>query len=156
MCGLPGSGKTTLAKRLAPDVPAIRLCPDEWMVSLAVDLYDDDFRDRLENTFWAHAQDLLRGGQSVILEYGFWTRADRDQKRLGARALGAAVELHYLDVPADELWRRVDARNASAGWTAAPITRELMRSWLPFFDAPGADELALFDPASGNADDDRF
>jgi predicted kinase len=30
ICGLPGSGKTTLAKELEPGVPAIRLSPDEW------------------------------------------------------------------------------------------------------------------------------
>jgi predicted kinase len=37
MCGLPGSGKTTLGKRLAVEVPAVRLCPDEWMAALGVD-----------------------------------------------------------------------------------------------------------------------
>jgi predicted kinase len=29
MCGLPGSGKTTLATQLAAGLPAVRLCPDE-------------------------------------------------------------------------------------------------------------------------------
>ncbi|MGA9920752.1 MAG: AAA family ATPase [Candidatus Dormiibacterota bacterium] len=33
-CGLPGSGKTTLAKRLADRMPALRLCGDEWMARL--------------------------------------------------------------------------------------------------------------------------
>jgi len=74
LCGLPGSGKTTLARRLADEVRAVRL------------------------------------------------RSDRDEKRLAARVLGAAVELHYLDVPTD------------------------------VFEPPEPDELALFDaPPRRNA-----
>ncbi|NUW33299.1 ATP-binding protein [Nonomuraea sp. SMC257] len=92
LCGLPGSGKTTPARRWAREIPAVRLCPDEWMADLGIDMFDDPTRDRLERRFWEHAQDLLRLGQSVILEFGFWGRAERDEKRSGARALGLPVE----------------------------------------------------------------
>jgi len=145
LCGLPGAGKTTLARRLADDLPAIRLCPDEWMVSLGVDLRDEAFRDRLEVQFWRHAQDLLRLGQNVLLESGFWLRSDRDEKRLGARALGAAVELRYLDAPLDELNRRLEARQAAGVWDATPITRTELERWSGLFQAPDAAEMALFD-----------
>lgn len=74
ICGLPGAGKTTLAQRLAAEVPAIRLCPDEWMTHLGIDLYEA-VRERLERMSWLHAQDLLRLGVSVILESGFWLLA---------------------------------------------------------------------------------
>jgi predicted kinase len=47
MCGLPGSGKTTLAVKLAAQAPAVRLCPDEWLRSLGIDLFDEAMRDRL-------------------------------------------------------------------------------------------------------------
>ena len=39
----------------------------------------------------------------MILEWGFWTRRERDEKRDLGRSLGAAVELRLLDVPYDEL-----------------------------------------------------
>ncbi|HEX8982116.1 MAG TPA: AAA family ATPase [Ktedonobacterales bacterium] len=150
ICGLPGAGKTTLAQRLAAEVPAIRLCPDEWMAHLGIDLYDEPARERLERMFWLHAQDLLHLGVSVILESGFWLRSDRDEKRLGAHALGAAVELYYLDVPLDERWRRIEQRNAEGGWGSVPITRAQLASWDAFFEVPAQDELALFDaPMSG-------
>jgi predicted kinase len=147
LCGLPGAGKTTRAKRLECRLAAVRLCPDEWMAALAVGFRDEPFRERLERVFWCLAQTLLARGQSVILDSGFWLRADRDEKRLGARALGAAVELHYLDVPLEELWRRIEGRNAtSAPAGTVPIRRVDLELWSTLFEAPDATELALFDP----------
>ena len=34
MVGLPGSGKTTYAKKLAEEVGAVRFTPDEWHIFL--------------------------------------------------------------------------------------------------------------------------
>jgi predicted kinase len=141
LCGLPGSGKSTLARQLAAELPAVRLCADDWMTQLAVDLFDEDTRARLEAQFWELAQQLLRLGQDVILESGFWHRSERDELRREARALGATVDLRYLDAPFDERWRRVEARNAEGGPGCAVITRDQLTSWLPLFEAPTHDEL---------------
>jgi predicted kinase len=145
LCGLPGSGKTTLAKRLARETPAVRLCPDEWMADLDIDLFDERTRARLERRFWDHAQELLRLGQAVILEFGFWARSERDEKRLAARALGVPVELHYLAAPVDELCRRLEARGREGRPGAAPISRELLEEYVRLFQAPDADQLGLYD-----------
>ncbi|WP_223167845.1 AAA family ATPase [Nonomuraea sp. SYSU D8015] len=144
LCGLPGSGKTTLAKRLAAELPAVRLCPDEWLAGLGIDFHDAQARDRLERLLWRHAQDLLRLGQTVILEYGFWSRAEREELRLGARTLGAAVELRYLVVPLDELHRRLERRS---GWGTVPIARDMLDHWATLFEPPTPEELARYDEA---------
>lgn len=39
MVGLPGSGKTTLVKRLEAETGAVRFTPDEWHLFL----FGDDF-----------------------------------------------------------------------------------------------------------------
>jgi predicted kinase len=145
LCGLPGSGKTTLAKRLAREIPAVRLCPDEWLAALGVDLFDERVRDQLERRFWEHAQDLLRLGQTVILEFGFWGRSERDEKRLAARALGVPVELHYLAASIDELCHRLEARSRKGGPGTVPVSRELLEEYVKLFQAPDDDELGLFD-----------
>lgn len=145
ICGLPGSGKTTLAKQLALEVPAVRLCPDEWKHDLGIDYYDEQSRVRLEKRLWLLGQELLALGQSVILENGFWAREERDELRLAARSLGVAVELHYLDAPIDELWRRLEIRNQEGKPGTAPIEREDLDKWAQQFEAPDAAELALFD-----------
>ena len=53
--------------------------------------------------------------------------------------------LRYLDVPLDELWRRLAQRNDSPEWGTAPISRDLLESYLRFWDPPQQTELALFD-----------
>lgn len=65
------------------------------------------------------------------------------------------VELHYLDVPVEELIARVERRQASLEWTASPITREHMERWASAFEPPGEDERRLFDePLTTRADAD--
>jgi len=145
ICGLPASGKSTLARHLAPKIPAIRLDKDEWATQLGADVWDDDFRVLLEQRLWLLTQELLALGQSVILEWGHWARAERDEKRLGARTLGVAVELHFLDAPLEELIERADRRTASGEWTAAPMTRAHFETWATVFQPPGEEEILLFD-----------
>jgi predicted kinase len=63
------------------------------------------------------------------------------------RALGVAVELHYLEAPVDQLWRRLEVRNEQALPATAPIEREDLERWAQQFQAPDAAELALYNEA---------
>ena len=45
-CGLPGSGKTTMARERERETGAVRLSTDEWMADLGID-YFDEMRDRV-------------------------------------------------------------------------------------------------------------
>ena len=145
LCGLPGSGKTTVAKQLEVE-GAVRFCPDEWMMALGVDLWEDDgFRFRLEQLQWVLAQELLGQGLRVVIEWGVWAREERDTVRERARELGAAVELRYLDVSMDELWERIQRRNAEPMWQARGIARTDLEYWAAIIQPPTTEELALFD-----------
>lgn len=70
VCGLPGSGKTTLAKKIEKELSAIRFCPDEWMHALSIDVYDNDWHGKIESLQWHLTQDLLRRAHTVIIEWG--------------------------------------------------------------------------------------
>jgi predicted kinase len=143
---LPGAGKTALATQLAADRGALRLTKDEWLWALGATPWDEPTRERVEHQLWHLAQEILRLGLSVVLDFGLWGRVERDDMRSAARDLGVGVELHFLDVPADELWRRIEARSSEPPWDAHPIRRADLDEWLAIFQAPEADELALFDP----------
>jgi predicted kinase len=138
---LPGSGKTTLAKALERRLGAVRLCADEWLAALGLNLYDEERRAKVEGLQWEFAQKLLAQGLTVIIEWGTWGRAERDALRLGARALGARVELHYLTASADVLFERVRRR----GMESPAIEREALLRWFEIFEKPSPEEMALFD-----------
>ena len=141
VCGLPGAGKTTLAKSLEIQLHALRLSPDEWMDALDMNLWDEPNRARIEALQWILTQQLLKLGLTVIIEWGTWGRSERDTLRLGARALGAAVELRYLEVPLDVLFKRIRGR----GMEDPPIARDQLQQWYAAFQAPTSEEMLLFD-----------
>jgi predicted kinase len=145
-CGLPGAGKTTLARQLAANRGAVRLTSDDWIIAVGSNPWEEAARVATEQELWRLAQEILRLGTSVVLEYGLWGRDERDAFRSAARDLGVGVELHYLDVSTEELWRRIDERNAEPPWTNYPITRAHLEEWTASFQAPDAAELAFFDP----------
>lgn len=143
-CGLPGSGKTTIARQRERETGAIRFSTDEWMADLGVDPFDQ-VRDRVQERLDRLWKQLLEQGQSVIVEDGTWKRQERDRLREVASELNAFTEMHYFDVGFDELWRRLEVRNANPGYGTVAITRELLEECVLRLQAPDEAELSLFD-----------
>jgi len=152
ICGLPGAGKTTLAKRMEVERNAIRLSPDEWIEAMLEDPADVEERDRLrdpvENLQWALAQDYLQKGLTVILDNGFWAEEERTQYAMEALELGAEIELHSLDAPREELWRRIQRRNSELERSTFVMSREEVEVWWLMFEAPTQEELEFYDEYS--------
>jgi len=111
------------------------------MQALAINLWNEATRARIEALQWSVAQQLLRLGVNVIIEWGTWGRSERDALREGARDLGAAVELHFLDAPVEELFRRAQQRMLEN----PPMTLEDLQRWSDGFQRPTPDEMAMFD-----------
>lgn len=103
-------------------------------------------RERIEALQWQFALRLLELGQIVVIEWGTWGREERDALREGARALGAAVELRFLDEPLEVLWDRVRARDMQRRLGRRPLTRADLDVYAGNFQRPDAQELALYDP----------
>lgn len=135
LCGLPGAGKTTLAKLLETERNALRLTPDEWMIALGFDLFDEAARARIEALQWQVAERALRLGVDVVQDWGLWSRSERDHYRERAAALGARSEVRYLDVSVEDLWSRLEARNAHPE-QSAPITKSQLLKWARLFEPP--------------------
>ena len=145
MVGLPCAGKTTLARKLEVERSALRLTPDEWQVRLfgqdAAEPEHNARHDLIEAMLWEVAARVLVLGTSVILDFGFWAREEREDFRGRAQQLGAGSEIHFLDVPAAELMQRLAVRNAQQPAGTFQISEAMMAPWLAFFQPPAPDEL---------------
>lgn len=149
LCGLPGSGKTTEAKKIERDKNAVRLCPDEWIENLLEDPNNISERDRIrkpvETMLWQLAKRLLQTGNNVIVENGLWTKEERDSYREEAIKTGARVELYFLNYPIETLWNRLDQRNKVLEKPTFRMTREELEEWQKLFQPPTEYEARLYD-----------
>ena len=136
--GLPLTPNTTAA---GANCEVLWLGPDEWLLALGINLYDESCRARVESLQWELAMRALSLGNNVILEFGFWSRQERDYFRSQAEAIGASVELWFLDVPRDELWTRVQKRNAGLTSETGYIDESSLDRWFAQFEPPSPDEI---------------
>ncbi|WP_244483538.1 ATP-binding protein [Mesorhizobium sp. 1M-11] len=143
MVGLPGSGKTTRAKEMEEALPAIRLTPDEWHLRLFgqdIEHPQHDMRhDTIEALLWELAERILTQGVDVILDFGFWSRFERDDFRRRAAQLGASTVVHYLPTRMEEILSRLATRNAADTFR---VSDEMILKWSEMFEPPTDDELA--------------
>ena len=117
------------------------LSPDRWLRQLDLDGYDVARREAVEHLQWDLALRLLALGVDVVLDNGFWSRAEREGLRTEATALGAVVRLHYLDVPIGELKRRLAIRNEQAAAGSFAVSPVDLERWQALFEPPDAGEL---------------
>lgn len=110
-------GKTTFAKRLEQELPAVRYSTDEWMTRIyGSDPREADFRryqPRIYEVANQHWPQVIRCGVDVVLDYAFWPRWHRDIARSLALDLGAETKLYFLRCPDEVALTRCRQRNES-------------------------------------------
>jgi predicted kinase len=136
ICGSTGAGKTTYALRLSDNLQGVRFSIDEWMAALfwmdtPQPLSSSWSMERVERCLtqiWAMARQIAGRNVPCVLDIGFGQTHSRAKFADLAKAAGLSVQLHFIDVPAEERWRRVETRNAQKGRTyqlAFDVTREM-------------------------------
>jgi predicted kinase len=118
LCGFVGSGKTTYARELERS-GVVRLSIDELVFDRhgrhGVDYAEHDYpvlsaeaADELDGRL----VELLAAGTSVALDYGLWSKEDREHCEALAEANGATWRLVYFKAGPGVLRRRLRERNA--------------------------------------------
>ncbi len=116
LCGKICSGKTTLTRRLCAEKPYLQLSCDELMYELYRHQEGADFdalSARVKAYLHRKAIQAAHAGANVILDWGFWTRAERAEVTAMYRAEGIMPVWHYIDIPDDRWQRNIAARNTA-------------------------------------------
>lgn len=116
MCGLPFSGKTTLARTLANQCGFIHLDLDA--IAREKSLFPEE---GMNNEQWGqvfrevHRQvaTLLISGNSVVFDAVNYDRIGRDRLRTIAQQSDSVVHVIYIDLPGQELEQRRQANRAN-------------------------------------------
>lgn len=144
-CGKICCGKTTFARGLQAAGNAVILSIDEITLSLfpegAGEMHDTYAR-RAEAYLLSLSLQILRTGTDVILDWGLWTRAQRDRLRTFWNGHGVEYEIHYLRIGKDEWERRIRSRNGKQENkpSAYFVDEGLLRKVESLFEEPSEDE----------------
>jgi predicted kinase len=142
LTGLPGAGKSTHAAALATSTGARHVAMDDAVVAAGLSLVDYEARFALQPEVEATIPGFLAAGESVIAEFGSWTREERDRLRGLADGLDARTELHWVDAPLDVCRERILARG---GLGAEDLAGAILDSSREFYERPSEDEGAAYD-----------
>jgi predicted kinase len=152
ICGLPGSGKTILAKSIAASTGSFRFSADEWIKDIWVDQAESEgnqYRDQIEQLQWRMAKQMLQNSMSVIIEWGTWGRNEREKLRDEARTFEAKVKFYFLNTPREILKKRILSRNQNIDQHEFYIRENEIETFLDdCFNAlqiPTEEELASYD-----------
>jgi len=144
LCGKIGAGKSTLSQQLAAKPRHVLISEDAWLATLHPGEIHSvaDYLQRaatLRSVLTDHLRTLLRAGVSVVLDFPFNTPATRGWAREVFSPVGAAHQLHFLDI-ADEVCKaRLRARNA-CGEHPFQASDEEFEQITRHFVAPAAEE----------------
>ena len=146
-CGKICCGKTTYAQKLCKENNAILLSVDE--ITLALFGRDagenhDTYVERTEKYLFEKSIELIESGINVVLEWGFWTKTERDFAKEFYRSHGIDCEFHYIDI-SDETWKaRLKKRNSAiiAEETSAYYVDDgLAQKCASIFEVPSEEEI---------------
>lgn len=115
ICGRICSGKTTYAKKFCEGNNAVLLSVDEIMISL----FDQccgpklhmEYDRRIKSFLFDKSLEIIEKGLDIVLDWGFWTKNERDFAKSFYKSRNIDCELHYIEV-SDEIWeQQLNKRN---------------------------------------------
>ena len=108
VCGKIGSGKSFYAEKIRKANKAVVLSCDEITLTLFhqdMGEIHNEMVSRTKKYLFEKSIQILEIGCNVILDWGFWTKEDRDYVRDFYKKREVVCELHYIDV-SEEQWKR--------------------------------------------------
>lgn len=141
LVGLPGSGKTTLAKLIQKETGAIRISSDDFRLLLFPEpTFTQEEHDNLYALIDHNVEHLLQSGHSVVYDANLNRRVHRDEKYAMAERLNADVKLWWVQTEEDiSRTRRLEEQDVRLV-TNHETPGEMFDRISDVFEAPGEDE----------------
>lgn len=150
ICGKVCSGKTFYSKTLQQTYNAVLLSCDEIESQIfhhALAEKHDEVAVDIKKYLHKKAVDIISVGSNVVLDWGFWTRAERTEVSRYYQSKGIEYEWHYVDVT-DEIWaRNILSRNEAviSGKSEDYYVDEgLLNKIKSSFEIPAKDEIDVW------------
>lgn len=151
ICGKICSGKTFYANRLLETENAVILSTDEVTYDLTGNEQGpgyDAFARRVNGYLMKKAAQIAKAGTNVILDWGFWTRHDRQEITEYFQARNVPIRWHYIDIT-DEAWQdNIRARNEKIlrgqGGSDFYVDEGLLNKVLSLFEVPDKSEMDVW------------
>ncbi len=144
LCGKPGCGKTTLAKKLNKEFGVIHLSADNFMLKLFGEITDRNlFNEKLNITkklIYEICEQLLVKND-VVLDFGFWTKEERNEVKLHFKK--SNVILVYLKLDNNEILKRIKKRNENLKDNEYFMDKNTFEFLSSKFEEPTTDEKAI-------------
>lgn len=150
LCGLSGSGKSTVGAYLAQRLPAIHLRSDAIRKHLAgIDcdskgdaaLYSDVMTQRTYRRLIEAAGHVLDAGFAVILDAKFDRRGQRAQAYAALAAYGVPITTLHCSAPTEVLAARLNARRNDISDAGADLLEAQQAAWEGFDESEAAVHL---------------
>ena len=147
MCGKICSGKSTYAEKLKLENKAVILSVDELTLALFENQAGeklDFYVEKLKEYFLKKSLDIVEAGADVILDWGFWTKKERDYAREFYDSRNMSYQFYYMNVGIDEWKKRILKRNQEIKreqLEAYPIDKGLLSKVEKMFEEPDRKEL---------------
>jgi len=156
ICGATGAGKSTYSEALAQEVGGVRFSIDEWMQRLhnkdkpETGLFEWFYERVQRNCAQMRdvAERLVALETPAIFDCGLTNKAERDIFARWADEQGYSVALHFVDVPTETRWERVQKRNREQAETFQfEVTRDMFDFIESIWEAPDNSEMAALNGA---------
>ncbi|MBR3019439.1 MAG: ATP-binding protein [Clostridia bacterium] len=143
ICGKICCGKSTFARKLAKEKNAVILSCDEIMTLFPEPEGDEAYAAvyrKVAACLLKKAVEIIACGTNVILDWGFWPKAERKKTTAFFARLGIPVQWYLLDVPEAEWRQRIAHRNAAPGPSDYFVDEGLLQKSIRLFEAPDEEE----------------
>lgn len=150
LCGKICSGKSSYSQKLRKDKKAVILSVDDITLTLLGQNGGDTldvYVEKLEQYFFQKSVEIVETGINVVLDWGFWTKTERDFAKQFYGSRGIEYEFHYISINDEEWYRRLEKRNKDVlekKSDAYYVDEGLAEKFKSIFEIPGKDEIDVW------------